>query len=361
MSLSETFPATFFQNGSKAGSKRRKRGEGVTIKDIAKESGYAISTVSRALNNHPDVSEEAKRRISEIVAERGFVPNSNARQLKRQQAKCIAFIVKGTTNMFFSDMLVELQRRVSESGYDGVVQYLAEGDDEVALAQQLCRELKPKGLIFLGGDSRNFASGFSEVKVPSVLATTVSGELQFDNLSMVGVDDRAAGWRAIDYLMENGHRRIAVIGGDPEDSSPGRMRLAGCKESFEAHGLAFDEAMFLPACFSWDEGYAAMKRFLDGGGEATAVFAMSDVQAVGAIRAILDSGRTVPGDISVLGFDGTPVARFYNPTLATLRQPAAEIAKTSVKLVLGCIERQRPAKTVLLEAELLPGGSVRAL
>ena len=69
----------------------------------------------------------------------------------------------------------------------------------------------------------------------------------------------------------------------------------------------------------------------------------------------------MPGDISVLGFDGTPVARFYNPTLATLRQPAAEIAKTSVKLVLGCIERQRPAKTVLLEAELLPGGSVRAL
>ncbi|WP_418668215.1 LacI family DNA-binding transcriptional regulator [Allofournierella sp.] len=333
----------------------------MTIKDIAKESGYAISTVSRALNNHPDVSEEAKRRISEIVAERGFVPNSNARQLKRQQAKCIAFIVKGTTNMFFSDMLVELQRRVSEAGYDGVVQYLAEGDDEVALAQQLCRELKPKGLIFLGGDSRNFASGFSEVKVPSVLATTVSGELQFDNLSMVGVDDRAAGRRAIDYLMENGHRRIAVIGGDPEDSSPGRMRLAGCKESFEAHGLAFDEAMFLPACFSWDEGYAAMKRFLDGGGEATAVFAMSDVQAVGAIRAILDGGRTVPGDISVLGFDGTPVARFYNPTLATLRQPAAEIAKTSVKLVLGCIERQRPARTVLLEAELLPGGSVRAL
>lgn len=333
----------------------------MTIKDIAKESGYAISTVSRALNDHPDVSEEAKRRISEIVAQRGFVPNANARQLKRQQAKCIAFIVKGTTNMFFADMLVELQRRVNGSGYDGVVQYLPEGDDEVALAQRLCRELKPQGLIFLGGDSRNFAKGFSKVPVPSVLATTVSEELQFANLSMVGVDDKAAGRRAIDYLVGHGHRRIAVIGGDPVDSTPGRMRLAGCRESFAAHGIPFDERMFLPACFSWDEGYAAMKRFLDGGGEATAVFAMSDVQAVGAIRAILDSGRTVPGDISVLGFDGTPVARFYNPTLATLCQPAAEIAKTSVKLVLGCIERQRPAKTVLLDARLLEGGSVRAL
>ena len=91
----------------------------MTIKDIARESGYAISTVSRALNDHPDVSEEAKRRIAAIVAAKGFVPNSNARQLKRQQAKSVAFIVRGTSNLFFADMLVELQRLVGEAGYEG--------------------------------------------------------------------------------------------------------------------------------------------------------------------------------------------------------------------------------------------------
>ena len=333
----------------------------MTIKDIARESGYAISTVSRALNNHPDVSEEAKRRIAQIVAEKGFVPNANARQLKRQQAKSVAFIVRGTSNMFFADMLVELQRLVGEAGYDGVVQYISETDDEVAAALRVCRELKPRGLVFLGGDSRNFRQGFARIGLPCVLATTVSDELCFDNLCMVGVDDRAAGAAAIDHLVENGHRDILILCGDPQRSSPSQMRLEGCKQSLAAHGLPFRPELLVQTEFSMDGGYAAMSAFLQAGGRASAVFAMSDVTAVGAVRAILDQGLSVPGDVSVVGFDGIPMARFYNPQLTTLRQPAAEIAKNSVKLLLKCIERRLPAKTLLLKAQLVPGGSVRNL
>ena len=222
----------------------------MTIKDIARESGYAISTVSRALNDHPDVSEEAKRRIAAIVAAKGFVPNSNARQLKRQQAKSVAFIVRGTSNLFFADMLVELQRLVGEAGYEGVVEYVGETADEVAAAQRVCRELKPRGIIFLGGDSRNFRKGFDKIDLPCVLATTVSDELRFENLSMVGVDDKAAGRAAIDYLVERGHRDILVLGTDPERSSPGKMRLEGVRQSFEEHGIPFDPSRFLQAEFS---------------------------------------------------------------------------------------------------------------
>lgn len=354
----ETFPATFFCSDNAGGSE----GEaGLTIKDIARESGYAISTVSRALNDHPDVSEEAKRRIAAIVAAKGFVPNANARQLKRQQAKSVAFIVRGTSNLFFADMLVELQRLVGEAGYEGVVEYVGETADEVAAAQRVCRELKPRGIIFLGGDSRNFRKEFDKIGLPCVLATTVSDELQFENLSMVGVDDRAAGAAAIDFLAERGHRDILVLGTDPERSSPGKMRLEGVRQSFEAHGLPFDPERFVQTEFSMAGGYAAMKAFLDKGGHASAVFAMSDVTAIGAARAILDAGLSVPGDISVLGFDGIPMARFYNPQLATMVQPAAQIAKTSVKLLLRCIEKRQPAQTVLLEATPTPGGSVRAI
>ncbi|HJB21840.1 MAG TPA: LacI family transcriptional regulator [Candidatus Fournierella merdavium] len=333
----------------------------MTIKDIARESGYAISTVSRALNDHPDVSEEAKRRIAAIVAEKGFVPNSNARQLKRQQAKSVAFIVRGTSNLFFAGMLVELQRLVGEAGYEGVVEYVGETADEVAAAQRVCRELKPRGIIFLGGDSRNFQAGFSNIDLPCVLATTVSDELHFPNLSMVGVDDRAAGAAAIDYLAARGHRDILVLGTDPERSSPGKMRLEGVRQGLAAHGIPFDPARFVQTEFSMDGGYAAMKAFLETGDRVTAVFAMSDVTAIGAARAILDAGLAIPGDISLLGFDGIPMARFYNPQLATMRQPAAEIARTSVRLLLQCVERRKPAATVLLQAAPAPGGSVRGI
>ena len=178
---------------------------------------------------------------------------------------------------------------------------------------------------------------------------------------MVGVDDKAAGSAAIDYLVERGHRDILVLGTDPERSSPGKMRLEGARQSFEAHGIPFGPDRFLQAEFSMDGGYTAMKTFLDSGSRVSAVFAMSDVTAIGAARAILDAGLTVPGDISLLGFDGIPMARFYNPQLATMVQPAAQIAKTSVKLLLRCIEKRQPAQTVLLEATPTPGGSVRAI
>lgn len=333
----------------------------MTIKDIARESGYAVSTVSRALNNHPDVSEEAKRRIEAVVKARGFEPNSNARQLKRRQAKSIAFVVKSTTNMFFADMLVELQRLVNDAGYDGVVQYLDENDNEVAEAKKICREIKPKGLVFLGGDSGNFITGFKQIKVPSVLATVVMDELRFDNLSMVGVNDRAAGEAAINLLTQKGHRNICIIGADPAVSTPTKLRLKGCLDTLKRLGIPFEKSQFLQASFTWESAYDAMKLYLENNKAPTAVFATSDTQAIGAVRAILDAGLSVPGDISIVGFDGTPITRYYNPTLATMVQPGHEIAKASIKLLLKCIERENPAQTILLEARYQTGDSVRAL
>ena len=121
----------------------------MTIKDIARESGYAVSTVSRALNDHPDVSREAKEKIKAIVAAHKFVPNSNARQLKVQQNRSIIIVVKGAFNMFFAAILERMQSLISCSGYSAEVHYLDEDADEVLVGEQLQRERKPLGFIFL--------------------------------------------------------------------------------------------------------------------------------------------------------------------------------------------------------------------
>ncbi len=332
----------------------------MTIKDIARESGYAISTVSRALNDHPDVSEEAKARIRRIVEEKGFVPNSNARKLKQTEAKSIVFVVKSTANMFFAGMLVELQQLARQAGYDGVAQYLDEDGDEIQLARQLCRELKPKGIIFLGGSAEHFRQGFDKIKIPCVLATVVSEDLKFANLSMVGVDDRKAARQAIDHLLDQGHRDILILGADPAFSNPSQKRLEGCQDSFSAHGMALAPRRYLRTSFSFEAAYQTMRQWLQEGQRPQAVFAMSDTTAIGAIRALNDAGLQVPRDVSVIGFDGVELARFYTPRLCTMCQPSARIAKTSVQLLLDCIERGQPARTVLLDAELVPGESVAA-
>ncbi|MEI3015079.1 MAG: LacI family DNA-binding transcriptional regulator [Ruthenibacterium lactatiformans] len=168
----------------------------MTIKDIARESGYAVSTVSRALNDHPDVSREAKEKIKAIVAAHKFVPNSNARQLKVQQNRSIIIVVKGAFNMFFAAILERMQSLISCSGYSAEVHYLDEDADEVLVGEQLQRERKPLGFIFLGGNTCSFEARFSAIAVPSVLATTLADHLNFGNLSSVGIDDTAAGRRA---------------------------------------------------------------------------------------------------------------------------------------------------------------------
>lgn len=332
----------------------------MTIKDIARESGYAISTVSRALNNHPDVSEEARLRIQAVVSAHSFVPNNNARQLKQQQSQSILILVKGISNVFLSSMLERMQSAVADAGYTTQCHYLDEDANEVLIAQQLCREQKPLGIIFLGGGAEHFSGAAEALPVPCVLATSVSRESVWPNLSMVGIDDAAAAKQAVDYLFGKGHTAIAVIGGNENASYISAQRRRGCEESFAAHGLALLDA-YETANFSYASAYRAMQRLLARKTEMTAVFCMSDTMAIGAVRAIRDAGLSVPGDISVIGFDGIELARFYDPKLATITQPGTEIARKSVELLVGCIEKDALAETVLVGVSLTEGDSVRTL
>jgi LacI family transcriptional regulator len=321
----------------------------MTIVDIAREAGYSVSTVSRVLNGRRDVSPTARERILAVVEERHFVPNRNAKNLKQTASQGILLLVKGTSNMLFANVIEELQIMVEHSDHSLRVHYLDEDSNEVREAVRICREHRPIGILFLGGNVQNFTEEFRKVTVPCVLVTDRGDELGFENLSSVSTDDEAASEQAVDYLFEHGHRSIGVIGGNLELSSPSRRRRNGCLRSFEKYGCTFDERCYEMARFSYDSAYRAMKRLLEKELGITAVFAMSDVMAIGAIRAIYDEGLRVPEDISVIGFDGTMLADYYNPKIVTIRQGQEQIARRSVDLLLNMIDLNRTA-----EHELIP-------
>ena len=233
----------------------------MTIKDIARISGCSVSTISRVINDRPDVRPETKEHVLKVMREAGFTPNTNARQLKIQQSRSLVFIVKGTRNLFFSDFLVQLQRAATLYGYNGIVSYLDENANEIDAAEKILREIKPKGIIFLGGSVSNFQNGFSNITVPSVLATLVSHDLSFPNLSMVGVDDRAAARTAVAHLIAQGHSKIAVLGG-PATSFPSRMRRLGAQDAMEDAGLVFDNKLYGLSNYDFESAYHAMNSLL---------------------------------------------------------------------------------------------------
>ena len=303
-----TFPTTFPKHFQKV---RPADMANLTIKDIARISGCSVSTISRVINDRPDVRPETKEHVLKVMREAGFVPNTNARQLKIQQSRSLVFVVKGTRNIFFSDFLVQLQRAATLYGYNGIVSYLDENANEIDAAEKILREIKPKGIIFLGGSVANFQRGFDRINVPSVLTTLVTDELDFPNLSMVGVDDRAAAYTAVDYLIRQGHRKIAVLGG-PVTSYPSLMRRQGAQQAMEDAGIVFNDKLYGLSNYDFESAYHAMNSLLARRAEFTALFAMSDVIAFGAIRALVSAGLRVPEDVSVIGFDGITMSRYLS-------------------------------------------------
>lgn len=334
----------------------------MTIKDIARECGCAVSTVSRVLNNHPGVSKETKQRILEIIEKNNFVPNSNAQKLKQQETKNIAIIVKGMQNMVFANMAESVEREIKKYGYFSLVQYLSEEDNEVLSTIDYCRASKPCGIVFLGGNIENFTKDFKKINVPSVLITTDATELTYENLMSVSVDDVIGGEMAIEYLAEKNHKNIAILGGDLVTSCVAELRYRGALSVLKKYDIGFhEEKQFVTTPFNYKDAYKATKRLYEQYPEVTAIFAMSDVMAIGAISAITDMGLKVPGDISVIGYDGIELGRYYYPKLTTIVQPQAEMSKIGVKKLMDALSYGGKKTDRLLVPELFEGKSVKAV
>ena len=316
----------------------------MTIKDLAVKTGYAVGTVSRALNNHPNVSERARQAILQAAEECGFELNVNAKQLKQQHSNTILVIVKGTSNELFGEMLESIQTLVARTRYQLVADYMDEDANEVIRAVQLSREKKPLGILFLGGNIGNFQQDFDKIDIPSVLVTNDASSLHFDTLSSVTTDDLEAGRCAIDTLIALGHRNIAIIGGDRVTSDTSRLRYEGCLRSFARHGIQFNaDRDYQGVRYSYQDGYKATQALLEAGSKFTAIFAIADVMAIGAIRALRENGLRVPEDVSVMGVDGLPLGSYLVPQLSTISQSAHRMAMRSVEILLDGIEDGKPA------------------
>ena len=333
----------------------------MTIKDLAAQTGYAVGTVSRVLNNHPNVSEKARTAILKAVEESGFELNVNAKQLKQQHATTILVVVKGTANELFGEMLETIQALVAQTRYSLIVDYMDEDSNEVHRALQLGREKKPLGILFLGGTPEYFKAEFGKIDIPCVLVTNDASKLDFPNLSSVSTDDFEAAYQATETLLSLGHRKIAMIGGDRKASYTSRLRFEGCRQSLRDHGIEFDDQDYQGVRFSYQDGYRATQALLSAGRQFTAIFAAADVMAIGAIRALWDNGLRVPEDVSVMGVDGLPLGSFLVPQLATIGQGAAQMAQRSVEILLDCIENGGAARYETVPFAVYQRESVRAI
>lgn len=335
----------------------------LTIHDIAKMAGVGVGTVSRVINDHPDVSDSMREKISSIINESGYIPNNSARSLKRDAIKGIGVVVMGFSNPFFITMMEVIQKELRENGYLMFIEPVdpARETDEVEAAMSLVTEKKLRGVIFLGGNLTPHAQKLSKLDVPFVTVTTTIEEGMDEALfSSVLIDDYMEAKKLGDRIVAAGHRRIAVVGFRTPGQPVSGNRISGFLDAMQAHGITVTEGFNSnDGDFSMETGYRAGKQVL-GEGEVTCLFCHSDTIALGAMRAVYDLGLRVPEDVSIIGFDGIPATRYAVPTIATVKQPSNDMAKASVELLLKHIRSKAPHRHLVMDATFREGQSFMA-
>lgn len=341
--------------------------ESITIKDVAKICNVSVSTVSRAINNSPDISRETREKIMKVVRDNYFVPNNNARNLKRTESKTIAVLIKGIDNAFFSPIISVLEKEIQKKKYTFILQRVEQNQDEIDVAIALEKEKRIKGIIFLGGYFSHSKDKLQKMNVPYVLCTVgVKDKVSSGLCGSVSVDDVDESFKMVDYLCSLGHRDIAIITSPPNDESIGTMRYEGYRQALRKNNIEFDEKLVIIVndeknMYSMKNGYMCMKKLLNSGKKITAVFAITDSLAIGACKALSVSGFKIPDDISVAGYDGLELAEYYIPSLTTIAQPVEKIAKETLKILFKIISGEIEDTHKVFQGELIVGDSTKRI
>lgn len=332
-----------------------------TIKDIARLCNVSVSTVSRVLNNHRDVSDEMRRRVMSVIQANGYIPNNSARNLVRTSSDTIALIVRGVSNPFFTRIIKGVEHEIYQSGYSMVLHQIGSDDDEIKTAAMITKEKRLRGLLFLGGRFNYSPEETNLLSIPYVCCTYTNtfGRLDPKAYSSVAIDDKKEAYSAVMRLYKSGHRRIAALVASTNDKSISELRFSGYKQALEDCGLPLDMALVTrTGSFAMPAAYEGTKQLIEKRASFTAVFTIADAMAMAAIKALSDHNRCVPDDCSVISIDGLELSNYTIPTLTTLEQPADVIAKESTDILIGLIEGCGENRHVVLSTKLRQGNSV---
>lgn len=336
----------------------------MNIKDIARIAGVGVTTVSRVLNDHPDVKKETREQILKIIEEYNYIPNNSARNLKLSATKTIGVLVKGIYNPFFSRIVRVIEMEIAKYDYAMILHYNPKDctSSDTNVATELIKEKRLSGLICLGG---NYDIGESHqietLDTPIVLCSAItSGTSEKDVISTVGIDDEEAAYKAVMKLVEMGHRQIGMIRIKDDDFSGSKIRYEGYKRALKDSQLDFNSACVEVGDYSYESGHQAMVKLLDRGVDMSAIFVATDMMAIGAARAILERGLKVPEDISVLGFDGIEFTEYFMPSISTIEQPVGLLGEKSVEILFDMINGG-PTTHCLLDTAFLSRESIKKL
>jgi LacI family transcriptional regulator len=314
------------------------RAKRVTIIDVARGAGVAVSTVSRVLNGGY-ASRDVQERVERVARDLGFTPSAIARNLKRGRQGCLAVVTESSQGDWFQQLLVGVEEELVGESVSVMLGSLAlSGKYDAAAVDRWIQERRIDGVLFVRCTKRErpLVERARRTGMPMVF---VAPDEHFGTGAAFRTQNRDAGHDVADHLLSLGHRRVAFVGG-PEDSVDGQERLAGLRDGLAGTPAALRaNSVFFAGTYRASGGVAYAARWLASRATApTAVVLGSDELAFGFLRTVLERGVRVPDQVSVVGFDGTPLAGLYWPGLTTAEQPTRTMGKSACRALLRLVQ-----------------------
>ncbi len=322
----------------------------VTIKDIAKESGVSTATVSRVLNDKPDVSDDTKKRINEVIDRLGYNPNGIARGLVLKKTNTIGLIIPDISNPFFPEVTKGVEDRARELDYSIIFCNTDNHQEREQEAVNLMINKHVDGIIL--SLSMNNKDELKKLEDKGYSVVQIDRKIAQAEFSAVVLNNKLGAYKATNHLIELGHSKIAHIAGDLKVQTS-QERLDGYKESLIKAGLSIDQKWIVVGDFSKDSGYRQMKKLLEVEEVPTAVFVANDLMAIGAYEACLEVGLSIPNDISIVGYDDIQIASLINPALTTITQPKYKLGEAAAEMLISQIEEDTRLEDIVLNPKLI--------
>ncbi|NPV87651.1 MAG: LacI family DNA-binding transcriptional regulator [Anaerolineae bacterium] len=330
----------------------------ITIDEIARLAGVSKTTVSRVLNNKPDVSQQTRETIMALIEQYDFHPHALAKAISLQKSQSIGLIIPHEAQYIFSNpFYVEVMRGVSTE-VDRLGYYLLICYPHSQNYVDIYKQKRVDGFIILSPGSlhKNIFKSLYDAEAPFISTSMIPDEKE---MVYVDVDNKRGARLAMEHLISLGHRRIAFIGKPRLASSI--ERLNGYRETLQEHGIAYDDNLVMISGDASISGGCSAAHEMLRRANPTAFFLVNDLLAMGAIKAIQESGLNVPRDVSVIGFDDIPLSECIYPPLTTIRQPAFEKGVRAARLLVQYLEKKKKPKSQLLDVDLVVRNSTAAV
>lgn len=327
----------------------------VTIKDIARHLNISVSTVSRALSDHPDISDKTKKQVREIAERYGYHPNGIARSLKKRHSNTIGVILPEIRHHFFSSVLNGIEDITYKAGYTIIVAKSNERyEREVVNTRALVSNQVAGLLVSVSQETEKFEHFciLQQRGIPIVFFDRVLEDVE---ASKVLVDDFGGSFRAVEHLLKSGYRRIAHLAG-PEFLTIGKERLHGYKAALEKYEIPFLEQYVIHGGLEEADGIRGLQMLSELPEKPDAIFAINDPVAIGVFMELKKRGLKVPRDMALIGFSDNPICTLIDPPMTSVYQPAYDMGTTAAQLLLEEIENKTVTtqhRRILLETRLM--------